>query len=104
MRKRRYEILLPRMHNDGRPVSQEKFDVTQIELLEQFGALSTTLDAVAGIWTHRGKRYEDQSTRIVIDVEDTRENRQFFVRLQARLRKRFEQIEIYIASYPVDVL
>ena len=42
--------------------------------------------------------------RLVVDVGDIPENRVFFARFKPTLLKRFEQIEIYIASYPVDVL
>jgi hypothetical protein len=52
----------------------------------------------------RGMRYEDELRRFVIDVEDTSDNHEFFVGFKAKLLERFEQIEIYIASYPVDLL
>ena len=48
MRRRRYEILLPLTHNDGRPVSPEKFQQTKDELIAQFGALSMSAFAVIG--------------------------------------------------------
>ena len=42
--------------------------------------------------------------RFVIDVEDTPENEQFFTQYKPILLERFAQIEIYIVSYPVDIL
>jgi hypothetical protein len=104
MLRRRYEILLPLQHNDGRPVSDVKFDQTREELLARFEGLSWTLHPVQGAWVHAGIRYEDVSTRIMVDVDDTPENRQFFVDFKPVLRERFEQIEIYIFSYPIDVV
>jgi hypothetical protein len=59
---------------------------------------------VFGVWLHEGTRYEDQSARMVVDVEDTPEDRQFFVEFKVVLLERFEQLEIYIVSYPIDVL
>ena len=53
---------------------------------------------------HEGQKYEEDFIRLFADVPDTAANRRFFVRLKSTLLKRFEQIEIYIASYPVDVL
>jgi hypothetical protein len=53
---------------------------------------------------HEGVRYEDESMRLVVDVDDTSENQDFLVALKPTLLERFEQIEIYIASYPVDIL
>ena len=104
MRKRRYEILLPHTHNDGSPVAPEKFLQTRDDIVAQFGAVSLSPHAVIGTWVHGETRYEDQTMRLVVDVNDTAENRKFFVRLQAKLRKRFDQIEIYVASYAIDIL
>src|SRR5262249_22809759 len=105
MLRRRYEILLPLRHNDGRPVSDEKLNETREELLARFASgLSVHPQAVQGVWIHEGTRYEDQSVRWVLDVDDTPEDRQFFVDYKPTLIQRFEQIEIYIVSYPIDVL
>lgn len=104
MRSRRYEILLPLMHNDGRPVDPEKFSQTLEELLTELGAVSISPHAVRGIWVHEGARYEEESRRIEINVEDSSACAEFFVALKATLTERFEQIEIYIVSYPIDVL
>lgn len=104
MQRRRYEILLPLVYNDGRPMSAEALEQTREDLVTRFGAVSLLPDAVRGIWLHHGIRYEDQLLRLVVDVEDTAEHRQFFVDLKPTLLQRFEQIEIYIASYAVDVI
>jgi hypothetical protein len=71
MRKRRYEILLQRTHNDGRPVDMEKFRQTRDELIAQFGALSLYPQPILGVWLHQGNRYEDELARIFIDVDDS---------------------------------
>jgi hypothetical protein len=104
MRKRRYETLLPLKYNDGRPVSEGLFEQTREELVGQFGAISIEPGLVRGVWVHEGTRYEDELLRYVIDVDDTPENQQFFVDFKARLLARFDQIELYIAPYPVDIL
>ena len=104
MRKRRYEILLPLKHNDDRPVDGEQFEQTREELIVQFGAVSFLPHTVLGIWVHERARYEDESLRLVVDVDDTPEDQRFFASYKATLLERFEQIEIYIVSYPVDIL
>ncbi len=104
MPKRRYEILLPLRHNDGRPVGPEKFDQTRQDLVAQFGAVSFHPHSILGIWLNEGQRFEDELVRVVVDVEDTGENRQFFARLKAVLLERFDQVEIYVASYPIEIL
>jgi hypothetical protein len=104
MLKRRYEILLPLRHNDGRPVSDDKLNQTREELVEQFDGISVQPQSILGIWIHEGTRYEDTSVRLTVDVDDTPENREFFAGLKQTLLQRFEQIDMYIASYPVDIL
>src|ERR1700730_8896851 len=104
MRKKRYEMLLPLKYNDGRPVSADLFEQTRAELVAQFGAICLQPSVARGIWVHEATRYEDELLRYVVDVDDTAENEQFFVTFKAILLARFEQLEIYIASYPVDIL
>jgi hypothetical protein len=70
----------------------------------RFRAVSRLPGTVRGVWVHEGQRHEESFIRLFVDVPDTRANRQFFLRLKATLMERFEQIEIYITSYPVDVL
>ena len=41
---------------------------------------------------------------MVVDVEDTPGNRQFFVRLKERLKNRFQQKDIWLTTYPVEVI
>lgn len=104
MQKRRFEILLPLKHNDGRPVDGELFEQTREELVAQFGAATLHPQPVIGVWTDDRTRYEDELIRLVIDVDDTTENQQFFATFKRSLLDRFDQIEIYIASHPVDIL
>lgn len=104
MQKRRYEILLPLAYNDGRPIEYEKNRQAQEELIVRFTALSLAPGTVQGIWIHGGTRYEDASVRLVVDVEDTEENHQFFQDFKETLKQRFEQIEIYIIGFPIKVV
>ncbi len=92
------------MHNDGRPVDQEMFLRVQVDLVERFGALSFVPQVVRGIWTHEGRRYEDESLRFFLDVDDTPENRAFFAEYKLTLQERFEQIVIYVRSFAVEIL
>lgn len=72
--------------------------------MARFGAVSHLPATVRGVWVHEGQRYEEDFIRLFVDVADTQANRKFFVRLKASLLERFDQLEIYIASYPVDIL
>jgi hypothetical protein len=104
MLRRRYEILLPLQHNDGRLVSDEILEQTREELLEQFDGVSVLPGSVRGFWVFQGVRYEDASARVIVDVEDTEDHRLFFRDFKEKLKQRFEQIEIYIASYLIELV
>jgi hypothetical protein len=95
---------LPVRHNDGRPVSGELLEQTREDLIAQFGAVTIAPHTVLGVWVHEGSRFEDELRRVIVDVEDTPENQQFFAGFKAVLLERFEQLEIYIASFPVDIV
>lgn len=60
--------------------------------------------SVLGIWKSEEQRYEDELVRFVIDVDDTEENQFFFTNLKAVLLERFQQLEIYMVSHPIDRL
>jgi hypothetical protein len=101
---RRYEILLPRRYNDGRPVPTRLVTETMVQLRERFGAASCETQTIRGQWQHQGSVYKDELVRVFADVEDTPEHRQFFVGFKTRLKSRFDQIEIWVTSHPIDVL
>jgi hypothetical protein len=104
MLRRRYEILLPLRYNDGNAVPDGDLNLTREELLSRFEGVSVQPGTVAGIWIHEGMRYEDALVRFTVNVEDTADNRQFFVEWKPTLLQRFRQIEIYITSYLIDVI
>ena len=102
--RRRYEILLPIRYNDGTPIEPEKFFETQEELVAAFGALTSSPELLRGVWTFEGRRFEDESLRLVVDVEATPENRAFFPEFKERLKARFRQIDIWIISHEIEVI
>jgi hypothetical protein len=73
-------------------------------LESRFGAVSWDSQVVRGIWEHEGVVYRDNNTRLVLDVDDSSENRAFFTSLKETLKKRFGQIDIWITSHTVDVI
>jgi hypothetical protein len=56
-----------------------------------------------GAWTAGGRRYDDRLYLLVVDVDDTAEHRDWICHLKSHLLQRFEQLEIYVTSYPVQV-
>jgi len=59
-------------------------------------------DVALGNWTADGMRYEDRLFLLSIDVEDSAEHRAWIAHLKAHLLERFQQLEIYVTSYPID--
>jgi hypothetical protein len=100
---RRYEITLPTRYNDGQPIEPEKFLITRREIAARFGALTFVPQPVHGEWSHQGVHYEDMNIRIVVDVEDTSDNAEFFHRVKQTLKERFQQIDIWIVSYEIRI-
>ncbi len=101
---RRYEILLPLRFNDGQPVPDEIVAESLLELEQQFGAVSTETQMIRGLWRHEGESFRDDLVRVFVDVADEPEHRRFFVEFKGRLKVRFQQIDIWMTTYPIEVL
>jgi hypothetical protein len=101
---RRYEILLPLRFNDGQSVPDVLISDTLIELENHFGAVSWETQIVRGHWRHEDVVYADDLMRVIMDVEDRAEHRQFFRDFKERLKSRFSQMEIYMTTHLIDVV
>jgi hypothetical protein len=101
---RRYEILLPLVYNDGSPVPGTLLAETFAELRERFGAVSWETQTVQGQWEHEGAIYRDNFTRMFVDVPDLPEHRLFFRDFKEKLKRRFNQLDVWITSHSVDVI
>ncbi|MGO9203884.1 MAG: hypothetical protein ACLQM8_25470 [Limisphaerales bacterium] len=101
---RRYEILLPLKFNDGQPVPQALIGDTLVELRRRFGAVSWETQIIHGIWQHQETEFRDELVRVFVDVTDRPENRQFFSDLKGQLKVRFRQVDIWMTTYPIDVI
>ena len=101
---RRYEILLPLRFNDGQFVPDDLIGQTLQELRLRFGAVTFETQVVRGLWRHEGQVFEDDSMRVVVDVADLQENREFFRQFKERLKARFWQIDIWMTTHTIDVV
>ena len=101
---RRYEILLPLRFNDGTPVPDELVGEVIVSIRNQFGAASLETGTIRGVWQHEGEVYRDDLVRLFADVADTSENRAWFVDLKERLKRDFQQLDIWIVTHAIDVL
>ncbi len=101
---RRYEILLPLRFNNGQQVPSELVADTILKLRQHFGAVSWESQSIQGQWQHEGIIYRDDLARVFVDVADIVENRQFFVQFKEKVKADFQQLDIWLTSYPIDVL
>ena len=101
---RRFEILLPLKFNDGTPVPDELIADAILELRQQFDAVSWQSDPIRGEWVYESQVYRDENTRVFVDVPDTADTREFFAAFKETLKQRFHQLDIWITTYPIEVL
>lgn len=101
---RRYEFLLPLRFNDGQPVPDTLVADSLLELEDRFGAVSSETQVIRGFWKHEGQRYRDELVRIFVDVPDNPETREFFAAYKEQLKSRFRQIDIWMTTYPIEVV
>ena len=96
--------LLPSQFNDDAPVPQERLAETLLELVQKFGAVSCETQTIHGLWRQEGEIYRDSLIRLFVDVSDTPENREFFIELKRRIKDRFQQLDIWLTTYPIEVI
>ena len=101
---RRFEVLLPLRLNDGRPVPEESIADTLVELGEKFGAVSCETQTIRGRWRYEGESYRDDLVRVYVDVPDILENRAYFLEYKEQLKTRFQQLDIWMTTYLIEVL
>lgn len=100
---RRFEVLLPLQFNDARDVPSEWLADAVLEVVDRFGAASYETQKVEGHWRHGGVVYRDNLIRIVVDVPDSNENRNWMKEFKARWKARLDQLELWVVSYRIDV-
>ncbi len=101
---RRFEVLLPLRFNDGTSVPDDLVADSLMELEERFGAVSCETQTIRGHWQYEGQPYRDDLIRAFVDVSDVAESRQFFVEFKERLKARFQQLDIWMTTYLIEVL
>lgn len=101
---RRFEMMLPLRFNDGQPVPEGLIADTLVELEQRFGAISGETQTIRGRWHHEGVAYRDDLMRVFVDAPDEPAARQFFAEYKERLKERFQQLDIWMTTYPIEVL
>src|SRR5262245_10575315 len=101
---RRYEMLLPLRFNDGEAVPEALLVDTVLELEQRFGSVSSETQRIRGHWHHEDQSYRDELIRVFVDVPDAPENREFFLAFKEQLKARFRQVDIWLTTFPLEVL
>jgi hypothetical protein len=65
--------------------------------------VSSETQIIRGLWEQSGRVYRDELTRIFVDVTDAPEVREFFQEFKETLKARFQQLDIWMTSYPIEV-
>jgi len=100
---RRFEVLLPHQFNDGRAVPKKWLIDAIFEIAEHFDGVAHETQNVSGIWRHKGVTYREKFTRVVVDIQDKPNNRQWMRDYKNRWKARLEQIELWMVSYWIEI-
>lgn len=102
---RRYDVFFPLNFNDGRLVSDERFDSVERRLLARFGGLTTQMREfpLRGMWQGDARLYLDRV--IVMTALDFRPrgSTRFIADLKRNLLQEFDQLEILITESSLRV-
>jgi hypothetical protein len=101
---RRFELLLPLRFNDGHAVPDELIADTLLELRQQFGAVSCETQTIRGSWQHQDQVFRDDLVRVFVDVPESPDAVHFFLEFKERAKTRFNQIDIWLTTYLIEVL
>ena len=100
---RRFEVLLPLQFNDGREVPTEWLAEAVLQVVGHFGAASYETQKLEGHWRHGGVVYRDNLVRLVVDVPDTAQSRQWMKEFKHRWKTRLEQLDLWMVSHRIEV-
>jgi|SRR6185295_9248557 len=93
---RRFEVLLPLQFNDGREVPPEWLAGAVLEIVDYFGAESYETQKVERHWRYGGVLLRHDLVKIVVDVSDTAENRQWLKNFKDKWKSRLEQLDLWV--------
>ena len=71
--------------------------------MDHFGAASHETQKVEGHWRQGGVIYRDNLVRVVVDVPDSARNRQWMKQFKGRWRSRFDQLDLWLVSYGIEI-
>jgi hypothetical protein len=100
---RRFEVLLPLQFNDGRDVPAEWLAEAVLEMVDHFGAASYETQKLEGHWRQGGVVYRDDLVRLLVDVPDSTQSRDWMKEFKRRWKTRLQQLELWMVSYTIEI-
>ena len=97
-------MLLPLRFNDGLSVPDGAIASLLLQLEARFGAVSSETQTIRGLWHHEGQSYRDELVRVFVDAPDAPETREFFMNFKEALKAELKQIDIWMTTYPIEVI
>ncbi|MCK6485267.1 MAG: hypothetical protein HUU22_17385 [Phycisphaerae bacterium] len=56
------------------------------------------------MWQHGDEEHRDDLVRVFVDALDIAETRQFMSSFKQRLKTRFRQLDIWMITYPIELM
>jgi hypothetical protein len=96
--KYRFEVLVPLADNRGRPFPWSKIERIGNSLMARFeGCRCQPFAPHLGQWKHRGVIYREGLLLFTVDAPRNDESIDWIISFKQRLKRQFNQLEIYLA-------
>ncbi|HBB88386.1 MAG TPA: hypothetical protein DC047_12300 [Blastocatellia bacterium] len=71
--------------------------------MDHFGAASYETQKVEGHWRSSGILYRDNLVKLVVDVPDLAEYREWMKEFKARWKERLQQMDLWMISSEIEI-
>jgi hypothetical protein len=95
--------MVPLKFNDGRDVPAELSGAAVLEVIAYFGGATYESQPIEGHWVHNGIHYRDNHAKLIVDVPETKKNRQWMRDFKARWKGRLDQVELWMVHFGIEV-
>jgi len=96
-------VLLPRQFNDGREIPGEWISEAILEIVDHFGTASHETQSIHGHWQARGNPLQGRPGPAFLLTFPIRLRIGHGEKVQGQVEETFEQVELWMVSYPVDI-
>ena len=101
---REYELYVPLLYNDGRPIEQEKLRQLKARLVSEFGGLTHFPQENEGLWKVGSFTFRDKIVIFRVLSIDLVKADQFFRRLKLEMKADWQQEDVLIIEREVKAI